>query len=219
MKIKILSLIAIAGVLTASQAQPTLGTISSSTNRIPTGNSTFAERLNNIINNTSFTRLAGIDTRAGGLIIRRFTNIGYVTGSSRIDIACVAITYTRTNQPAQTNQMQYGIKVELTEGSKPSDRRIAYVDLDEINYLLNGVNEMSRTGIAAAPFKDVELAYATSGGLRVAMIGAEAAKFEVSVLVGRDHLAVTTLTAKQFAKFRRLLENAKTTLDSARKEH
>ena len=82
MKIKILSLIAIAGVLTASQAQPTLGTISSSTNRIPTGNSTFAERLNNIINNTSFTRLAGIDTRAGGLIIRRFTNIGYVTGSS-----------------------------------------------------------------------------------------------------------------------------------------
>ncbi len=194
--------------------------------------SSFQMRLQEIVRTAAaayFSRLDAMESRLGGAIIRRSTRVGSISGNGRVDVTCIAIAFRDT----RTNLTEYGIKIEVSGGSRSAETRFAHVDYEDIDPLLKGMDSMSRMDMAAAPFRDFEAAYTTISGLRIAVTPTRAGKFEVSVQAGRDRTTsgvsvqaerdpststTARLTSAQFDKFRGLLESAKTTLDSARKD-
>jgi len=59
----------------------------------------------------------------------------------------------------------YGLEVDFTEGNQPRER--LFVDYDEIDSLLNGINYLVKITYDVTPLPGFEACYSTKSGLRV----------------------------------------------------
>jgi hypothetical protein len=159
------------------------------------------------------TKLEALDTQIGGVVVKNYTYIGSVSGFSGI---VMVTSYEFVD--AQTGRKDYGLGVELREtGRSEKDSRDArtYVDYDELDALIRGLDYIIKIERSAS-LENFEAQYRTRGELAVATFIRPNGSLQAEVAIGIFRKAAVTISLGKMADFRKLVVDAKSTLDKIR---
>lgn len=159
------------------------------------------------------TKLEALDAQVGAVIIKNSTYIGSVSGFSGI----VMVTSYEFVE-AQTGRKDYGLGIELRDtGRSERDGREArtYVDYDEIDALIRGIDYISRIERSAS-LENFEAQFRTRGELTVSTFIRPNGSLQSEVAIGLFRRAAITISLGKLADFRKLVADAKVTLDKIR---
>lgn len=106
------------------------------------------------------TGIGVFEARTGAVIIKGFGQIGSLSvGPDVLSVRCKESTDVSTGRKA------YGLAIEIAGNPLPRER--IFVDYDEIDSLLNGINYLSKITYDVTPLPSFEASYTTKSGLRV----------------------------------------------------
>lgn len=153
------------------------------------------------------TRLEALDTQIGAVVVKNFTYVGSVTGFGGI-----AMVTSYEFVDVQTGHKEYGIGVEVRETNRSEREARTYVDYDEIEALLRGLDYISRIDKSSS-LENFEAQYRTRGELTVSTFLRPNGTLQSEVAIGLFRKAAITISLGKLADFRKLLADAKATID------
>jgi hypothetical protein len=154
------------------------------------------------------TDIGIFEAQTGAVIIKGFGQIGSVSvGTGVISVRGKESTDVSTGHKA------YGLVIEITGNNQQRER--TFVDYDEIDSLLNGVNYLNKITYDVTPLPSFEASYTTKSGFRVVAYSARRQGGIQTFLQYGDQPRIL-LTSDQMAQFHGLVDQAKNTLDSIR---
>src|SRR5579871_3124976 len=112
--------------------------------------------------NVPLTNIEAFEAQTGTVIVKVSVLIGTVSG----DTGTVSVRCKESTLPG-SGQKEYGVAIELKEGSHPEDT--TFIDYDELNSFLAGVDYLSKANHAITSLPNFDVLYRTGGGLRVDM--------------------------------------------------
>ena len=158
--------------------------------------------------NTLKTDLGVFEARTGAVIIKGFGQIGSVSvGTDVISVRCKESTDVSTGRKA------YGLAIEIAGNPLPRER--IFVDYDEIDSLLSGINYLSKITYDVTPLPSYEASYSTKGGLRVVANSVRREGGIQTFLQYGDDPRIL-LTSVQMTQLYGLIEQARNNLNSIR---
>ena len=158
------------------------------------------------------TKLESLVSETGAVIVKGFTRVGSMNGSRG---AAFFTAWEVTN--ARTGRREQGVTVDIGEGAgtRPDPEERAYIDYDELDPLLKGIDYIMRLDDKATKLSRYEAQYQTRGGLVLVTFSTpDGARFAISTWGGRRPRFVLRQTG--LAEFKNLLESAKDVLDDPR---
>ena len=151
-----------------------------------------------------------MEVQTGKVILKNYTYIGSVSGFSGI-----ALVTAYEFVDAQAGRKEYGIGLEIKETGRSEREGRAYVDYDEIDALLRGIDYIIK--IERSPtLENFEAQYRTRGEFGVATFIRPNGALQAEVFIGLFRKAGVTISLGKLADFRKLIADAKTALDKIR---
>jgi len=150
---------------------------------------------------------------ARGLIIKGFTRI------TTVDVRGVRIDAIEMRDPRSVNGgfiTAKGLVVVLREGGERPDEDRAFVDYDEIEYLLNAIDVISRVDETATKLPGFEARYRSRGDLEISVFRQTRSGTAVSMRTGICDYATVNMTLDDLAKIKAMIQEAKTRLDESK---
>lgn len=155
------------------------------------------------------TRLEQLED-AGGVIIKGFTRI------TTIDVRGIRIDAVEMRDLPDANggiQFGKGLVVVLREGGDRPDENRAFVDYDEIQYLLNAIDVISRVDETATKLPGFEARYRSRGDLEISVFRQTRSGTAVTMRTGICDYATVSMSLDDLAKVKAMIQEAKTRLD------
>lgn len=161
------------------------------------------------------TRLEQFQAKTGSVIVKGFSDIGSATGKYAAKITVISIEFTDASSGAK----QFGITIEVQGSGESPQKNRSYIDLDEIDSLLNGLEYISRIDKSATKLANFEATYRTKGDFSIttfsSIIGGRPGTM-IAVDSGRFPKATAYFEVADLPKLRQLIQNAQATLQSAK---
>lgn len=157
------------------------------------------------------TKLEEIED-ARGLIIKGFTRI------TTVDVRGVRIDAIEMRDLRSANgiALSKGLVVSLREGGERPNEDRAFVDYDEIEYLLNAIDVISRVDETATKLPGFEARYRTRGDLELSVFRQTRSGTAVQMRTGICDYATVSMSLDDLAKIKAMIQEAKTRLDDIR---
>lgn len=141
-----------------------------------------------------------------GLIIKGFSRITTVEAPARID--AVEMRDLRTSNNVRVVK---GLVVTLRAGTP--DAKWAFVDYDEIDYLLNAIDVVGRVDETATKMPGFEARYRTVGDLEISVFRQTRSGTAVIMRTGICDQASQSMSLDDLGKIKAMIQEAKTRLD------
>lgn len=157
------------------------------------------------------TKIEAFQAKTGSVIIGGFSAIGGVAGDygSRVDVEAREFT------DASTGKKEYGIVIEVKEEGRFERQGRAFVDYDEIDSLLKGIDYIAKIDSTTTKLADFQADYRTKGDLEVSTYS-HSGEVKAAVSVGRIGGAQAFLTLGGLQQLRNAVALAKGELDRLR---
>lgn len=147
-----------------------------------------------------------------GLIIKGFTRITTVdVRGVRID----AVEMREILTPPNYN-LAKGLVIALREGGERPNEDRAFVDYDEIEYLLNAIDVVGRVDETATKLPGFEARYKTRGDLEISVFRQTRSGTAVTMRTGLCDQATVSMSLDDLAKIKAMIQEAKERLDQIR---
>ena len=161
--------------------------------------------------NAPRTELEAFEAQTGTVIIRGASQVGSVLGQT----GAVSVR-SKESKDTSTRSKVYGIAVGLSENNRPEDTTI--IDYDELDSLLNGIDYITKLNRTVTTLPSFSAAYTTKGGLRIAAFSSNNRPGTIQAVLQSSHRIKSRvlLAPDQLAKFRALVQQAKSDLDALR---
>lgn len=158
------------------------------------------------------TRLEACETNVGTVIIKSYALIGTVSvKGATVSVRCKEDTDT------STGRKESGIAVVITESDRPAETML--IDYDDLDSLLNAIDYLSKIDWSVTSLNGFDAVYTTTDGLRIAAFGSKRlGEIQFALRSVRLKFAPVRLSQTELAEFRNLIQQAKTKLESIRKE-
>lgn len=156
------------------------------------------------------TKMEALDSQVGAVLIKNSTYIGSVSGFSGI---VMVTSYEFVD--AGTGRKDYGIGVEIRETGKSEREGRTFIDYDEIDALIRAMDYIIRIERSAS-MENFEAQYRTRGELLVSTFIRPNGALQAAISIGYFRRAEIIIQPGKFADFRKLIADAKSTLDSAK---
>lgn len=160
------------------------------------------------------TRLEAFQARAGVVIVRGFSRIGSATGSDGSSIEVEALEL----RDIDSRTKEYGISIEVTDASKPERRSISFIDYDEMDSLLKGLESLSKVDNSITQLKRFEVDYRTRGDLFVSAFSARGSNVTIAFSSGTFRPVTSFFKLEDVKVISGLIVEAKTQLDAVRQK-
>jgi len=154
------------------------------------------------------TRLEAFQAKTGSVIIRGYTSVGSVHtqyGSLRV----VANEF----KDAATGARIFGITINVREAAPPERENISYIDYDEIDSLLKGIDYVGKMSRNVVLLTDFEADFRTRGDLEVTTFS-RGEQVLGSVVSGDIIQTKVFVSLDDLQRLRQLVVEAKTKLDA-----
>jgi hypothetical protein len=158
------------------------------------------------------TKLEAFEAQTGAVVIRGLQDIGVLHGL----LGTSATVEARESTDAASGKKEFGIAITVTETANYQRKETLYIDYDEIDSLINGIDYIAKVDKTVTTFDRFEADYHTKGDLYVAAF-TETKKVQASVQCGRFSRATAYYTLEQLSAFRDLIKRAKARLDAAKR--
>jgi len=155
------------------------------------------------------TKLENFQAKTGSVLIKNFSEIGNLTHLGELTVTSWEFV------DAQTVKKEYGIGIEVKESGRLEREDRAYVDYDEIDSLLAGIDYIAKINRDQSKLKNFEAHYTTKGDLDVATFSSRE-RIEAVVSAGRIGRVSVYLPLDKLQKFRQMIVDAKAALDAAK---
>lgn len=158
--------------------------------------------------NAPKTEIENFEAQTGMVIIKGFGQVGVVTTSTGvISVRC------KESAGASSGRKEYGIAIEFTENNQP--RKLAVVDYDEIDPLLNGIDYLGKITYDVTSLPGFEATYITKSGLRIIAYSSRRQGGIQRSLQFCDSPRIL-LASDQMAQLENLIGHAKNSVDALR---
>jgi hypothetical protein len=160
------------------------------------------------------TKLESLMSETGAVIVKGYTRVGSMNGSRG---AAHFTAWEVIN--ARTGRREQGVTVEIGDAApnRPDVEERAYIDYDELEPLLKGIDYLLKLDDKATKLSRYEAQYQTRGGLVLVTFNTPNGYLSaISTWGGRRPRFVLRQTG--LAEFKNLLESAKDVLDSPRSQ-
>lgn len=156
------------------------------------------------------TTLETFQAKTGVVIIRGFTRVGSLRGvGGTVEVS------SRELADAQTGKKAYGIVVEVKESGRLERSRRSYIDYDEIDSLIKGIDYISKIDSTVTKLSSFEAQYSTKGEFSVTVFN-DAEGLQAAVTSGSFSGVSIYLRLAELPNFRKLITDAKTAIDAIR---
>ena len=159
----------------------------------------------------SKTELESFAAQHGSSIIKRFSEVGVLSGDYGASITVDIMEFTN----ARTGESTHGLTVEVTEGGRYEKSETSYIDYSEISSLIEGLTYIATVDPIDADFDDFEAHYRTRGDFEVTLFSSGQG-LTLSVSSGRIGKARGFFSESSLLKLKKLLAQGKSELDAAR---
>lgn len=153
------------------------------------------------------TKLEAFTGTTGVVSIKAYTKIGEVKGTGSVEVRAMSF------RSAKTGQEQSGIAIEVKGGRAYSSPAISFIDYDEIQGLLDGIDYISKTQNDVTEHAFFEARYSTKGDFAVVVFNNESGQRRVSIESGTYGSHSVYFGLENLAEFKSLLVRARSVLD------
>ncbi len=157
------------------------------------------------------TKLEEFSAKTGIVVIRGFSTIGEVRG-----MGSVTVTAREFRDASNPKLRQTGLTVEVKESGRLERESISFVDYDEIDSLLRGIDYISKIERNVTSLKDFEAEYRTKGDFGITTFNERGGSIGVAVSSGRFGKVSAYLKLSDLPQLRTNIVNAKAVIDSAK---
>lgn|ERR1041384_1158695 len=156
------------------------------------------------------TKLEAFQAKTGAVIIKGYTEVGTMAGlGGSIKIESMEFT------DAQTGTKQQGIVIEAKESGRLERESRAFVDYDEIDSLVKGLDYIGKIDASVTKLAKFEASYKTKGDLSITTFN-ETSGYQFGVTVGSIGGIDVFFKASDLERLKALILEAKMHLAEAR---
>ena len=158
------------------------------------------------------TEIEALQLETNAVIVRGSQRVGGVRapGQGRVDVAAFEVVNTVGGRRAR------GVAVEVEEAGERGREVTAFVDYEELEGLLKGLESVGRIDRGETQLPSFEVSYRTKGDLVVSVFGSRGGLARCVVSAGELAPARVSIPFDELANLRTLLATAKNRLDEAR---
>lgn len=160
--------------------------------------------------NEAKTTLETFQAKTGVVIVKGFSRLGTMRG-----IGGMVEVSSREFTDAQTGKKAYGIVVEVRETGRLERSNRSYVDYEEIDSLLRGVDYIAKMDNTVTKLDSFEAQYSTKGELSITVFN-DAEGLQVGITTGRIGATSAFFKLSELPTFRKLITDAKSRIDAIR---
>jgi hypothetical protein len=162
---------------------------------------------------TPKTKLEAFERQSGSVIIRGFSRHGSVSGKYGGSVAVESREFTN----ATTGKREHGIVIEVKEGGRLEREDRSFIDYDEIDGLLKGIEYISKIQKDVTPFDHFQADYRTKGDLTVSTFSSDGGEIAAAIESGRIGSVDVIIDLASLQKLRNIILEAKEAIDKVRK--
>jgi hypothetical protein len=156
------------------------------------------------------TKLEAFQSRTGVVIIKGFSRIGLAAG---LDGTSIEVE-NRELRDAGSNSREYGITVEVREAGNNARRSLSFIDYDEIDPLLKGLEYLSKIDNSVTQLTRFEADYRTKGDLLFSASSTRGGNIALAISGGDFRRTVSLFRFEDLKVIRGLIIEAKNQLDA-----
>jgi hypothetical protein len=158
------------------------------------------------------TRLEAALEQTGAVMVKGTTAVGSLTG-----VRGTASVTSWEILDARTGSRYYGVSVAIRDDERPESQEVAYVDMDELAPLIEGLDYILKLENTATKLARFEAQYRTRGELGVFRFNTPGG-YGAAVSIGGRRGPRLVLRPSGLVEFRDLLESARDILEEARRK-
>lgn len=155
------------------------------------------------------TKLEAFTGETGVVMVKGYTDVGAIQAQGRVTVTAM------TFRSAQDDQQRAGIVVAIKGGGTYDREGTSYIDLDEVDGLLKGIDYIAKADNAVTKLKNFEAIYSTKGDLKLTVFSNSQGGRSAAIQSGTYGPATAWLTMDQLQKLRGLIVAAREALDKA----
>lgn len=160
------------------------------------------------------TKLEAFQVRMGVVIIKGYSRIGVAAGQEGSSILVEAIEF----REVASSSKEYGVTVEVREAGNGGRRGLAFIDYDEIDPLLKGLEYLSRIDNSVTQLNRFEADYRTRGEAVVSAFSTRGGNVTITVSAGVLRRASAVFRLEDLKAIRGLFIEAKNQLDAVQQK-
>jgi hypothetical protein len=160
------------------------------------------------------TELEAIQLQTGAVVVRGSQRVGSAhaqQGAGRVDVSALEVIDTGTGRRAR------GVSVNVDEGGEHGRELTAFVDYDELDGLIKGLESVNKVDRSETQLPNFEVSYHTRGDLVVSVFSSRGGVARCVVSAGEFSPAAVTIPTEELANLRTLITIAKNRLDESRR--
>lgn len=157
------------------------------------------------------TKLEAFQTQTGTVVIKGYSEIGKVAALGSVEVNAMEFT------DATTGRKQSGVLIEITESGRLQNTDRSFIDFDEVDALLKGLDYISKATSDVTKLGMFEATYKTKGYFSATTFSSSGSgEIEAAVKSGYIRPANAYLSLQQLAELRALIQKAKQKLDAVK---
>ncbi|HQS59957.1 MAG: hypothetical protein B7Y56_03370 [Gallionellales bacterium 35-53-114] len=153
------------------------------------------------------TKLEAFQVKSGSTIIKGFTTVGIIKGEGAITVD--AREFRDASNPKTRT---VGVSLTVSHAYPSSRENTAYIDSDEIESLIAGIDYISKVTKEITPFTNFEAEYRTKGHLEITVFNRSNGKISAAISAGRIGKTSVYIDMEQLAELKQLIIEARSKL-------
>jgi hypothetical protein len=153
------------------------------------------------------TKLEAFAGETGAVIIKGYTEVGTVRSIGSISVSAVTFRNARLGQESK------GISISITELEISTRTSHAFIDYDEIDELVSGIDYISKADTTLTRLANYEATYSTKGGFKTSVFNSVTGQNQVNVSTGSFGNGIP-MKMPDLARLREIIQSAKNILDN-----
>lgn len=147
------------------------------------------------------TKLEAFQARTGTVIIRGYSTAGSIRGLG----ANVSVDARVFKDASDLQKPVTGISVSIKETTRLERESISFIDSEEIQSLLDGIDYISKASSEITPLEKFEVEFRTNGDFRVIVFNDSKGEMSVALSSGRVGRTTSYLKVSDLAEFKKLI--------------
>ena len=156
------------------------------------------------------TKLETFQAQTGTVVIKGYSEVGSVSALGVVAVDSMEFT------DAATGQKVSGVVIEITESGRLENSDRSFIDYDEVDSLLAGLDYISKATPDVTELGQFEATYKTKGNFSATTFNNGRGEISAAVKCGYVRAASAYLSLEQLTQLRGLILSAKQKLDSVK---
>lgn len=157
------------------------------------------------------TKLEAFSARTGIVVIKAYSTLGVVNGLGRVSID--AREFRDASNPKQA---QYGVAFEVKESGRLERENTSFVDEDEIDSLIRGLEYISKIDKNVTTLTNFEAQFRTKGELSMTVFSGRGGEISLAIASGRIGKTNAFLKLSDAEQIKQFLVQAKSVIATAK---